>query len=180
MTCKECSLSSCLLSPKTGDLKVTAYTQTCMKLGPNIAGVTRTPTWQALKKKPRERHTQTLGHLARSAGESNLIKIKLSCQAPQRSSRSLILMNRACYRSCGGDVGWLEQELCLTAAGVSARGKARAARDTNERRQLQVSGFTFLQTVGIRRWRRPVLQSIKENTVEIKTRGMEQNRNKQV
>lgn len=129
-------------------------------------------------KKKQENGTQTLGHLARSAGESNLIKIRLSCQAPRRSSRSLILMNRACYRSCGGDGGWLEQELCLTAAGVSARGKKRAARDTNERRQLRVSGFTFLQTVGIRLWRRPELQSIKENTVEIKTRGMEQNRNK--
>lgn len=88
-------------------------------------------------------------------------------------------MNRACYRRCGGDEGWLEQELCLT-AGVSARGKARAAQETNERRQLQVSGLTFLQTVGIRLWRRPVLQSFKENTVQIKTRGMEQNRNKQV
>lgn len=68
----------------------------------------------------------------------------------------------------------------MTAAGVSARGKARAAWETNERRQLQISGFTFSETVGIRIWRRPVLQSIKENTVEIKTGGMEQNRNKQV
>lgn len=102
------------------------------------------------KKNTQEWCTQNLGHLATSAGESNLIKIRLTCQAPQRSSQSLILMNRACYWSCGGDEGCLEQDLCLTAASVSARGKARAAWETNERRQLQFSGFTFSQTVGKR------------------------------
>lgn len=56
-------------------------------------------------------------------------------------------MNPARYWICGGDEGAkegeLQQELCLTAAGVGASGKARAARETNERRQLQCSGFMF-------------------------------------
>lgn len=52
-----------------------------------------------------------------------------SCQATQ--CWALILMNQACYWSCGGDEGaaegWLEHELCLTAAGIGATGNARAA-----------------------------------------------------
>lgn len=147
----------------------TACTQMCRKLGPNTAGVTRAPTWSSFKK-PREEHTRTLGRLARSAGESGSAARHRNVH-PDAS----FLWIKPVFGAVGA-MGIDLNRSCVWQLLVSVH----VARRERHRRQLQVSGFAFLQTVGIRLWRWPVLQSIKENTVEIKTRGMEPNRNKQV